>query len=106
MKNPTPTHQRATDVPASLSRSPRKSGSALTLLAAALAGAILAVAGGALYLRHFGPLSVGANVVPAPVIKSSGSAAINPAAIYKSDAPGVVLVQSRSTDTTAGPFGP
>src|ERR671929_2167128 len=51
MKNPTPTHQRATDVPASLSRPPRKSGSALTLLAAALAGAILAVAGGALYLQ-------------------------------------------------------
>jgi S1-C subfamily serine protease len=40
------------------------------------------------------------------VIRSSGSAAINPAAIYKSDAPGIVLVQSQIRGTDAGLFGP
>ena len=115
MKNPTPApHKRADDVrsPLSSSSPPRKGGSApllLALFAAALAGAILAVAGGILYLEHFGPSlpSGGAAVVPAPVIKSTGSgnATINPAAIYKADAPGVVLVQSRVTTTAAGLFG-
>ncbi len=46
MKNPTPTHQRAAGVASPVSRPPRKSGFALALFAAALAGAILAVAGG------------------------------------------------------------
>jgi S1-C subfamily serine protease len=67
------------------------------------------VAGGILYLEHFGsslPLGGPRVVVPAPLIKTTGSAAtINPAAIYKADAPGVVLVQSRVTTTAAGLFG-
>jgi hypothetical protein len=49
MKNSTPTHQRAAGVPSPLSHPLRKSGFALALFAAALAGAILAVAGGAFY---------------------------------------------------------
>ena len=106
MKNPTPTHQRAAGAPSPLSRPPRKSGFALALFAAALAGAILAVAGGVFYLQHSGFSSAGPTVVPAPVIKSSGNATIDPAAIYKADAPGVVLVESRVTATAAGPFGP
>jgi S1-C subfamily serine protease len=105
MKNPTPTHQRAAGVPSPLSHPPRKSGFALTLFAAALAGAILAVAGGAFYLQRSGFLSAGPTVVPAPVIKSSGSASINPVAIYKADSLGVVLIESRVTTTAAGPFG-
>ncbi len=106
MKNPTPTHQRAAGVPSPLSRPPRTCSFALALFAAALAGAILAVAGGVFYLQHSGASSVGPSVVPAPVIKSSGNATINPVAIYKADAPGVVLVESRVTATAAGPFGP
>jgi hypothetical protein len=50
IKNPAPTRQRAADVPSPLSRAPSKGGSALALLVAALAGAILAVACGILYL--------------------------------------------------------
>ena len=106
MTNPTPTHQRTAGVSWPSSRPPHKGGFALALFAAALAGAILAVAGGVFYLQHFGFSSDGPNVVPAPVIKSSGNATINPAAIYKADAPGVVLVESRVTATAAGPFGP
>ena len=106
MKNPTPTHQRTAGVPSPLSRPPRKGSSALALFAAALAGAILAVAGGIIYLQHSGFSSAGPSVVPAPAIKSTGNAAINPAAIYKADAPGVVLVQSRVTATATGLFGP
>jgi S1-C subfamily serine protease len=106
VENPSPARQRAADAPSPSSRPPRKSSSALALLAAALTGAILSVACGVLYPQHFGPSSVGTTVSPAPVIRSSRSAAINPAAIYKSDAPGVVLVQSQITGTAAGPFGP
>jgi hypothetical protein len=73
-------------------RPPRKSSTALALLGAALTGEILAAACGVLYAQHFGPSSIGITVGPAPVIRSSGSAAINPAAIYESDAQGVVLV--------------
>jgi S1-C subfamily serine protease len=106
VKNPTEVPRRTSELRPPPSRDRRRGVSALALLAAILFGAILALAGGILYQQRFGSSSSGASVVPAPVIKSSGSAAINPAAIYKADAPGVVLIESRISDTAMGPFGP
>lgn len=72
---------------------------------AALAGAVLTLAGGIFYLQA-NPLTTGAAVTPAPVVKSSpGASDIDAAAIYKADAPGIVLVESRVSETAAGPFG-
>ena len=106
MKNPTEVQRRTSELRLPPPRDRRKGVSRLALLAAILFGAILALAGGILYQQRFGSSSTGATVVPAPVIKNSGGAAINPAAIYKSDAPGVVLIESRVSDTAVGPFGP
>jgi S1-C subfamily serine protease len=106
VKNPTEVPRRMGEL-----RSPPRHGrrwglSALALLAAILFGAILAVAGGILYQQRFGSSPGEPSVVSAPVIKNSGSAAINPAEIYRADAPGVVLIESRVSEAAVGPFGP
>jgi S1-C subfamily serine protease len=82
-----------------------KSGSIFKLLAGALAGAFLMLAGVIFYLQ-FNPLSNGGTVVSAPAIQSSGQGAIDAAAIYKADAPGIVLVKSEVSRQAAGSFGP
>ena len=106
MKNPTEILRRMGEPKPPPPRGRRRGVSALALLAAILFGAILAIAGGILYQQRFGSSSSGPAVVSAPVIKNTGSAAINPAAIYKADAPGVVLIESRVSNTALGPFGP
>src|SRR3954447_22053337 len=82
-----------------------KSGSTFKLLVGALAGAFLMLAGVVFYL-HLNPPSNGGTVVSAPAIQSSGQGAIDAAAIYKADAPGIVLVKSEVSRQAAGSFGP
>ena len=106
MKNPTEVQRGTSGLRLPPPRGLRRGVSRLALLAAILFGVILTLAGVILYQHRFGSPSAGATVVPAPVIENSGGAAINPAAIYKADSPGVVLVESRVSDTAVGPFGP
>ncbi len=81
-----------------------KDNSTFKLVASALLGAFLVLAGGIFYLQYK-PLSGGGTVVPAPVIQSNGQGAIDAAAVYKADAPGIVLIKSEVSRDATGSFG-
>lgn len=105
MRTPTEPPQQVAEYPPPPPRK-RRGASFLSILAAAVLGAVLSVGGGIFYLQA-NPPSTGGTVAPAPVIQaSSKGSSIDAAKIYKADAPGVVQVESQVSGGSQGLFGP
>ncbi len=83
----------------------RRGGLPYRLISAFLAGMLLVSVAGGTYIWANPPS--GGTVTPAPMIQaSSKGSAIDAAAIYKADAPGVVQVESQLSGGSQGLFGP